>query len=59
MLHQVLNFFHVLGVLVLQETSMVLLCIFLEEEPGHCPKAAPLFLDCSSLVFASPSFSDQ
>ena len=37
----------------------ILLCVFLEREPGSCPKAVLLFLDCSSLVFASPSFPDQ
>ena len=34
----------------------ILLCIFLEEEPGPCPKAALFFRDCSSLVSASPPF---
>ena len=33
--------------------------IFPEEEPGPCPKAALLSLDCSSLVSASPPFPDQ
>ena len=36
------------GALVLQKNSKILLCLFLEEEPGHCPKyvwtAPPLFL---------------
>ena len=41
--------------LVLQKNSQILLCIFLEEEPGPCPKAALLFLDCSSLVSPLPS----
>ena len=36
----------------------VLLCVSLERELGPCPKAV-LLLDCSSLVFASPSFLDQ
>ena len=40
MLHQVV--FHLLGVLVLQKGSKILLCIFLKEEPGPCPKAALL-----------------
>ena len=29
-----------------------------QEEPGPCPKAALLSLDCSSLVSASPPFPD-
>ena len=47
---------HLLGALVLQK---ILLCIFLEEEPGPCPKAALLSLDCPSLVSASPPFLDE
>ena len=47
-----------LGVLVLQKNSKTLLHIFLEEEPGPCPKATILFLDCFSLVPASPPFPD-
>ena len=35
------------------------LCVSLEREPGSCPKAVLLFLDCFSLVSASPSFPDQ
>ena len=35
------------------------LCVFLEKEPASCPKAVLSFLDCSSPVFASPSFPDQ
>ena len=53
-----LSGFHLLGVLVLQKNSKILLCIFLEEEPGPCPKFALLFLDSSSLVSASPPFHD-
>ena len=34
------------------------LSVSLEKEPGYCPKAALLLLDCFSLVFASPSFPD-
>ena len=45
-----------LGVLVLQKGSKILLCVFLKEEPGPCPKAVLLSLDCSSLVSASPPF---
>ena len=37
----------------------MLLCIFLGEKPGHCPKAPLLFLDCSSLVSVSPPFPDE
>lgn len=33
-----------------------LLCIFLKEEPGHCPTVAVLFLDCSAFVSAFPPF---
>ena len=46
------------GILVLQKNSKVLLSVFLEEEPGPCPKFALLILDCSSLVSASPPFPD-
>ena len=35
------------------------LWVSLEREPGSCSKAVLLFLDCSSLVFASPPFPDQ
>ena len=28
-------------------------------EPGPCPKAAVLFLDCSSLVSSTPPFPDE
>ena len=35
------------------------LCVSPEREPGSCPRAVLLFLNCSSLVFASPSFCDQ
>ena len=54
----VLHPWFLLGVLVLQKGSKILFCIFLEEELGPCPKAALLFLGCSSLVAASPSFPD-
>ena len=37
----------------------VLLCVFLEREPGSCPKAVLLFLGCSFLVSVSSSFPDQ
>ena len=47
-----------LGVLVLQKSSVILLCASLEVEPGPCQKAALLFLDCSSLVFACPPFPE-
>ena len=50
------NLLHLLEVLVLQKGSKILLCVFLEEEPGPCPKAALLSLDCSSQVSASPPF---
>ena len=46
MLHQVVNIFHLLGVLVLQKSSKILLCLYLEMEPGSFPKAALLFLPC-------------
>ena len=42
---------HLLGVLVLQKNK-ILLCAFLEEEPGSCPKAAP------PRISASPPFPD-
>ena len=50
-----INNFHLLGGLVLQKNSKILLCIFLEEGPGPCPKAVLLSLDCSSPVSTSPS----
>ena len=43
MLHEVVNTFHSLEVLVLQKSWKVLLCIFLGEEPGPCLQPAPLF----------------
>lgn len=55
MLHQDVNIFYLLGVLVLQKVSKILLCVSLEAEPGPCPKAAVLFLDCSFLDPASLS----
>ena len=58
MLHQVVNVFCWLGVLVLQKSSKVLSRVPLEEEAGPCPKAALLFPDCSTLVSASPPFPD-
>ena len=44
--------------LVPQKNSEILLCIFLVEEPGLCPKVALLFPDSSSLVSAFPPFPD-
>ena len=58
MLRQVVSLFHLLGVLVLQESSKLLFWVSFVEEPGPHPKAALLFLDLSSLVSASPPFSD-
>ena len=55
---QVVNILHLLGVLVLQKSSKILLCVPLEAEPGPCPKAALLFLEGSFLVSASPPFPD-
>ena len=49
MLPQVVNVFPLLGLLVLQKDSKILLCILLKEKPGPCPNAALLFLHCSSL----------
>ena len=49
--------FHGEGV-SLVKSSKILLCLSLEAEPGPCPKAEPLFLDCSSLISASPPFPD-
>ena len=56
MLHQVVNIFHLLGVLILQKSLKILLSVSLEVEPGPCSKAALLFLDCSSLASVSPPF---
>lgn len=53
-----LSSFHLLGVLVLQN-SKILLCLFLAKEPGPCPKASVFFIDWSFLVSASPPFPDQ
>ena len=47
---QVVNIFYLEGVLILQKSPKILLCICLEGEPGPSPKAALSFLDCSSLV---------
>ena len=54
----VVNIFYLVRVLVLQKSSKVLLCVSLEGKPGPCPKAAVLFLDCSSLISASLPFPD-
>ena len=43
-LHQVVNIFHLVGVLVLQKSSKISLWTFLEEETKPCPKAVLLFL---------------
>ena len=42
-----------------RELKGILLCIFLEEEPGSCPTAALLFLDCSSFVSEFPQVSGK
>ena len=44
------------GPFVLQKDSKISLGMFLEEEAGLRPKAALLFLDCSSLLFPSLPF---
>ena len=44
---------------VLQKSSKILFCIFLEGEPAPRPQAALLCLDGSSLVSASPPFPEQ
>ena len=49
-----LSGFYLLGLLVLQKGSQILLCIFLEKEPGACRKAAQFYLDCSCMVSTSP-----
>ena len=53
-----LSGFHLLGDLVQQKSSKILFYVSLQEEPGPCPKAALLFLDCSCLVSSSPPFLD-
>ena len=53
--HQLLPF---VEVLILERSSQIVLCVFLEEERGPRPKAALSSLDGSSLVSASPPFSD-
>ena len=53
------NFSHLVGISVsAKQLNILLLCVSLEGEPGPCPKAALLCLDCSSLVSASPPFPD-
>ena len=54
MLHQRVNIFHLGGFSSAEELKDS----YLEEEPGRCPKAAPLCPDHSSLVSASPPFPD-
>ena len=46
------------GALVPAKELKVLLCIFLEKEPGPCPVTALLFLDCFSLVSVFSPFPD-
>ena len=53
---QVVNIFHLLGIIALQKSSKIFWCVFLEAKPGSWPKAVLLFLNCSSLVSASPPF---
>ena len=48
------NIFHLVGIFVLLERLKDTSCVSLEGEPGPCPKAALLLLDCSSLVFSFP-----
>ena len=52
---QVVNISHLLGVLVLQTSSKVLLCVSLEVEPGPCSKAASL----TSLISSCLPFETQ
>ena len=47
--HQVVSSFHLLGVLILQKSSKILLCVSLEEEPGPCPRLCYCFLAAPSL----------
>ena len=54
-----INIFHLLRGLILQNNSKILLSVVLEGEPGPYPKAALLSLDGSSLVSASPPFPDD
>ena len=42
----------------LPNSSKTVLCVAPEGEPGPCPKAALLFLNCSSLVSTSPPFPE-
>ena len=58
MLHPVVNIFHLLGFLVLQKSSKILLRVSLEAEPRSLPKAAILLLVCSTLVSASSPLPD-
>ena len=46
------------GALVLVELKNILLCVSLEGEPGPCPIATLLFLDCLSFVSAFPHSSN-
>ena len=47
-----------LQAMALQRPRRDLVTEQLEVEPGPCPRVALLFLDCSSLVSASPPFLD-
>ena len=42
-----------------EEFKSILLSIFLEKEPGSCPTAALLFLDCSSFVYEIPQVAGR
>ena len=45
MFHQIVNIFHLAGILVpVEELKNIVIYISLEEEPGPCPKVALLFL---------------
>ena len=47
---------HSIGGFGSNKSLKILFCVSLEGGPGPCPKAALLFLACSSLVFASSPF---
>ena len=49
------NTFHLLGFFLVYKGTKTLFCVSCKVEPGPCPKASLLFLDCSSFVSTSLS----
>ena len=55
MFHQVVNIFHLLGVLVLPKSSKILLCVSLEVEPEPAPRLNSCFFTAPPLSLHSLS----